>query len=85
LSTSYRRHGKSQCDSALDWEEEDRKRREVEEEIRRHKEAEVRKRRKDLAKRQKAEQARVDELVRNAKSWQQAGLSASTSPQFTIS
>lgn len=55
-------------------EEEARKRREEEERIRRQKEEELRQKREALQKRQKAEQARVDELVDHAQAWRKSQL-----------
>lgn len=55
-------------------EEEARKRREEEERLRRQKEEELRQKREALQKRQKAEQARVDELVGHAQAWRESQL-----------
>jgi len=52
-------------------EEEARRLQEERERIRRQQEEEVHRRREDLVERQKAEQARVDELVNHANSWRQ--------------
>lgn len=49
-----------------------RQQREEEARIARQRQEELQKRRDDLAKRQKAEQARVDELVRHASGWEQS-------------
>ena len=51
-----------------------RKRDEAEAKIRQQRDEELRKKREDLATRQKAEQVRIDDLLRKAQSWRQAGV-----------